>query len=243
MSPVIKGPAFHQYADARSLLGIPHTGDVLSNLPFALVGVFGLLLLSRVTALPRVIVGGFFASVLAIGLGSGAYHAAPGDATLALDWLPIVLSLAFLVSLLIADRIDRRAGLFAAVVLPLAAAGSVLHWWLGGGTSGGDMRWYGFLQVLFIVTVPLILVLYPRSARRGVLDGRFLMLALGSFIAARLVNRFDATILDVVGLSGHTLKHLAAGLATFFVYRAVRGAAVAADAAAAEVDEPLSLAA
>jgi hypothetical protein len=160
MHPVVKQPGFHRYADSRTLLGLPHCGDVLSNLPFVVIGVLGLVTARRAVGLPRGLVSLFFASVLGIGLGSGAYHVHPSDATLALDWLPIVLALAWLTSLIIADRVDVRAGRVAAVVLPLLGAASVLWWWAGGGTtSGGDMRWYASLQLMAIAMVPLVLLL------------------------------------------------------------------------------------
>ena len=37
--------AYHLFADRRSLLGIPNFGDVVSNLPFAVLGIWGLWLL------------------------------------------------------------------------------------------------------------------------------------------------------------------------------------------------------
>jgi hypothetical protein len=225
MHPVIKGPGFHHYADARAVLGIPNAGDVLSNLPFVIVGVLGLLVARKVEGLPRGLVALFFAGVLAIGVGSGAYHAHPIDATLAFDWLPIVLALAWLTALVVADRVDRRLGTIAAYVLPLAAVGSVLFWWLGGGTvAGGDMRWYGFVQLLFVAMVPLIVLLYPQ----GALDRRLLLLAVASFVLARVVNKADHQILDAIGVSGHSLKHLAAGMAAWFVLRAIRSVPTAA---------------
>lgn len=220
MSPVVKGPGFHRYADGRDLLGIPHAGDVLSNLIFVIVGVAGLVAARRVTAAPRALVMLFFASIVGIGLGSGAYHAAPGDATLALDWLPIVVSLAFLVALVVGDRVDRRLGAAAAVVLPLLAAGSVLWWWLGGGTGGGDMRWYAALQLSLVALVPVIVLLYPQ----GALDRTSLLLGVACFVAARALHSSDARILDLTGVSGHTMKHLVAGVAAWFVLRAVHRA-------------------
>ena len=221
MHPVINGPTFHQYADARAFFGIPNTGDVLSNLPFVIVGIAGLLAARRVVGVSRGLVALFFASILAIGVGSGAYHAYPTDATLVFDWLPIVLSLAWLSSMLLADRVDRHAGRVAAVVLPLAAIGSVVWWWLGGGTAaGGDMRWYAFLQLLLVALVPVILLLYPT----GRLDRGNLLLGVACFVAARLVHSADHTVLELTGVSGHTMKHLIAGIAAYFVLRAVRHA-------------------
>ena len=36
---------YHSFADRRSLLGIPNVGDVVSNVPFGVVGIWGLWLL------------------------------------------------------------------------------------------------------------------------------------------------------------------------------------------------------
>ncbi len=224
MSPVIRGPGFHRYADDRALLGVPNAGDVVSNLPFVVVGLAGLALVRRAHGLPRALVALFFVSVAGIGLGSAAYHAAPGDVTLALDWMPIVLTLAFLVSLLLADRVDRRTGTLAAVVLPAIAIGAVLWWWGGGGTAGGDMRWYAGLQLSMVVAVPVIVAMYPR----GRLAARYLLLGVACFVLARLTNAADASLLATTGVSGHSLKHVVAAAATGCVYLAVRRAALAA---------------
>lgn len=225
MSPVLRGPGFHQYADARTLFGLPHAGDVLSNLPFVWIGIAGILAARRSVGLPRGLVALFFAGILGIGLGSGAYHVHPIDATLFFDWLPIVVAVAFLVALVASDRVDRRIGRIAAVVLPVAALASVLWWWIGGGTAGGDMRFYAVLQLLFIALVPLMVLLYPK----GRLDRSDLLLGVCCFVAARLFHSSDASILDSTSLvSGHTLKHLMAALAAWFVLRAVRRTATPA---------------
>src|SRR5215208_1440712 len=42
LGPVAHGPSFHRYADARTLLGVPHALDVLSNLGFVIAGVWAL---------------------------------------------------------------------------------------------------------------------------------------------------------------------------------------------------------
>lgn len=40
-------PAYHAFADQRTLHGVPHFWNVASNLPFVLAGLLGLLLLRR----------------------------------------------------------------------------------------------------------------------------------------------------------------------------------------------------
>jgi hypothetical protein len=41
--PIAQDPAYHVMADRRPLLGIPNALNVLSNVPFAVAGVLGLL--------------------------------------------------------------------------------------------------------------------------------------------------------------------------------------------------------
>ncbi|MBZ0238410.1 MAG: hypothetical protein K8M05_39220, partial [Deltaproteobacteria bacterium] len=142
LAPAItRDASFHAYADRRGWLGIPNAGDVLSNLPFVLVGITGVVGVVGFRGVPvsrrSPLAVALFVSLVGVGFGSGAYHAAPGDPTLALDWAPIVLTLAFLAALVVGDRIDRTAGLAAAVVLPVIALVSVAVWYAGGGTGTG----------------------------------------------------------------------------------------------------------
>ena len=41
-APIPQSQAFHNFADARPLLGVPNLLNVASNLPFAVVGALGL---------------------------------------------------------------------------------------------------------------------------------------------------------------------------------------------------------
>ena len=47
LGPIPQDPAYHNFTDRRSLLGIPNFGNVASNLPFIGIGALGLILLSR----------------------------------------------------------------------------------------------------------------------------------------------------------------------------------------------------
>ena len=41
MEPIPQPAAYHNFADQRVLLGVPHFWNVISNLPFASVGLLG----------------------------------------------------------------------------------------------------------------------------------------------------------------------------------------------------------
>ena len=45
--PISQPLSYHQFADQRTVLGIPHAGDVLSNMVFIVVGTGGLWFLSK----------------------------------------------------------------------------------------------------------------------------------------------------------------------------------------------------
>lgn len=212
--PIVRTPAFHHYADARTWLGIPHAGDVLSNLPFVVVAVIAMLRLRGTR-------DGFAylacAGVALIGVGSAAYHAWPGDTTLAFDWAPIVLALAWIAAAVIADRHGARAGHLAVVVGSLAALASVAIWYLGGGTAGGgDMTAYVSVQ-LAGVALPLLVAL----SAPGRIPASGLALAFAGFLLARVFASRDAQLLDAIGISGHSLKHVAAALAAGIALRAI----------------------
>src|SRR5579871_1740600 len=79
-------PGYHDFVDRTRILGIPNALDVLSSLPFLLVGILGLVFLLSPSArisfretrerLPYLV---FFLGVALTGLGSTYYHLAPGD--------------------------------------------------------------------------------------------------------------------------------------------------------------------
>jgi hypothetical protein len=218
MPPIVRTSTFHRYADVRGLWGLPNAGDVLSNLPLMIVGVLGLLAVRRVAGLPRGLVALAFAGVLGIGVGSAVYHAHPVDTTLAFDWGPIVVAMSWMISLIVADRISVRAGWACAVILPILSVASVAWWYAGGGfAGGGDLRFYVGMQLALVAAVPLIVFLYPR----GRIDRWWLLAAVGTFLVARVIARNDVSLLDTIGVSGHSLKHVLVGLATWFVLVAV----------------------
>lgn len=208
--PITRGPTFHVYADQRAWLGLPNAGDVLSNAPFIATGLWGLL-----TARRSPLAIALFLAVVGVGLGSGAYHLHPSDATLVVDWAPIVLTLAFLAALVVGDRLDPRAGRAAAIAFPLVALASVAVWYAGGGTgaTAGDMRWYVITQATLVAIVTLGALVPPAPGAPATLGRGWLLLGVAGFLAARGLHAADRALLDAVGVSGHSAKHVLLGLA------------------------------
>jgi len=83
-------PAYHQFADNRTLFGIPNFWNVVTNIPFVLVGIFGLARLARVVALRS----GYLIiclGIVLVAVGSAYYHLAPSTPTLTWDRLPMTI--------------------------------------------------------------------------------------------------------------------------------------------------------
>jgi hypothetical protein len=96
--------------------------------------------------------------------------------------------------------------------MPLIAAigiGTVIQWGLSEEHGHGDLRWYAFYQGMVMIAAVLFLVLFP-SQRQGTRE--FVIAAFANF-AAKMFELADKPIFALGGVvSGHTLKHLSAGL-------------------------------
>ena len=197
---------YHQFADQRIIFGIPNFWNVVSNLPFLAVGAAGL---RRFRQDPATVV--FFLGVFLTGIGSSYYHWNPSDGTLFWDRLPMTLSFAAILALVVEERVSPPAG--AILLWPALAIGvfSLLLWrWTD------DLRLYFWVQFFPALAVVSLFFLYPPKY-----TGTFYWIAAGLFYAIAKVFEFaDEPVYSANGfLSGHTLKHLAAAAACFAILR------------------------
>jgi len=229
LPPIPQDPAYHDFADRRRFLGIPNAFNVLSNVPFVLVGALGGTFLLRqgrpradgplTEAWERSAFGILFAGIGLTGFGSAYYHLAPGNVTLFWDRLPLTIVFMSLLALIIAERIGLAAGRRLLPLLLLVGAGSVLYWLLGELSGAGDLRPYLLVQFFPLVAVPLLLLLFPPRYTRGA----DLVGALAWYVLAKLFELLDAQIFAAGGIvGGHTLKHLASAVAMYWILRMVR---------------------
>ncbi|TDJ31321.1 MAG: alkaline phytoceramidase [Gammaproteobacteria bacterium] len=216
VEPVPQWPGYHDFADARGLAGIPHAANVLSNVVFLVVGVWGLVFVltregRRATGalLPNYLA--FFAGVALTALGSGYYHWAPDNVTLVWDRLPMSIGFMALLSIIGGELISVRAARILLMPLLALGAASVAWWALTEQAGAGDLRPYALVQFLSPVLILLMVFMYDRSR-----DLFLALVAMGTLYAlAKIFEFYDPEILRVFGLaSGHTLKHLFAGTAT-----------------------------
>lgn len=217
--PIPQPSGYHAFADGRSLFGIPHFADTLSNLPFLLVGIAGLLLFGRRSpqgALPllRPAYLTLFTATALLFPGSAYYHLVPSDATLAWDRLPMTIAFMAVFAIIIGEHISPRLGRRLLLPLLLFGALSVLYWRATDSGNGGDLRLYVVVQYLPMLLIPAIVLMY-RSALEPT---SYLWALLGSYGLAKALEFLDAPVLRITGfVSGHTLKHLAAALGVAFL--------------------------
>ncbi|HXU81370.1 MAG TPA: ceramidase domain-containing protein [Polyangia bacterium] len=219
---MVQPEAYHRFADGRSWLGIPNFLDVVSNLPFLVVGLVGLRVLGQhqhpSTAFThrweRRAFAVLFAGVALVALGSGYYHAHPTSPRLFWDRLPMTIVFSVLVAITIGERIGLEAGRRTLPALAVLGIGSVMVW-----RATDDLRLYGFVQFFSMLALPLLLVLRPPRYTRT--SDLVAMMAL--YVGAKLCEQGDGVIFALGGLvSGHTCKHLLAAAATYQLVRHVR---------------------
>lgn len=210
--PIPQPAGYHAFADQRALLGIPHFWNVVSSLPFTLIGLAGLWVLLRkrppgALAELKSCYATAFAGAVLIGLGSGWYHLRPDNATLVWDRLPMTVTFMAFFAIVIGEHIDARLARRALPGLLLAGLGSVAYWALSERLGLSDLRPYLLVQFLPMALIPLILLLYP-SRLTGV---GLIWTLLGLYGVAKALESFDAALFEQLELlSGHTLKHLLA---------------------------------
>ena len=221
LGPVLPASAHqHDFADQRTLWGIPCALDVLSNLPFAAAGAWGLLALHRLErgvldAVSRACAQLFFAGLVFTAAGSALYHVHPQDGGLLWDRLGMVLPFAGLLGLAVTGRVSTRAGKTATVGWLLAGPAAVL-WWM----HAGNLLPWAVVQLGGLLIV-LLLALLPRRA--GTLPVHLGAVA-ALYAVAKLFEAADHAIFDATAqwVSGHSLKHLWAAAAAWPVLAAVQ---------------------
>lgn len=215
LPPIPQDPAYHAFADHRTLAGIPNALDVLSNLPFLVVGGMGLAWLARGDRLSGWNAGAsavLLAGVAATAVGSAWYHLAPTNARLVWDRLPMTIVFMTLLALVVADRFGARAGRVLLPPLLAVGFGSVAYWAL----VDDDLRAYGLVQFFPMLAIPYLMLAFPSARGR---DGD-LWWAMGLYAASKATEHFDAAIFALGGIAGgHTLKHLLAGAGTALILR------------------------
>lgn len=189
--PLPQDQSYHSFADRRTLLGIRNFWDVVSNVPFAIVGLIGLFAFRDLAS--RIIFLGIFFTAF----GSAYYHLSPDNARLFWDRLPMTIVFMALFALAIRQR---------RLVIPLVIVGiaSAVWWYLT-----DDLWPYALVQFGPLIALIVIAIRSEPHLRPVVIF----------YGLSKITEYFDQQIYSVFPLSGHTLKHLLAGIATWYIFR------------------------
>ncbi|KAH6777384.1 senescence associated gene 18 protein [Perilla frutescens var. frutescens] len=208
---------YHNFADQREFFGgIPNALNVISNFPFLVVGIVGLVLCYYGNyfklSLPGEVCGWtfFFVGVAAVAFGSSYYHLEPNDARLVWDRLPMTVAFTSIIAIFIIERVDARKGTFSIVPLILAGIVSILYW-----RFFDDLRPYAVVQFVPCIAIPVMAILLPPMYTHSA----YWLWAAGFYLVAKIEEAADVPIYNLTHhiVSGHTIKHLFAAMVPVFL--------------------------
>lgn len=220
--PVDQYANYHAFADQRARWGLPFAMDVLSNLPFAVMGLWGLVRLHAVRpssahsegcavkphGAQRHLARLFFTGLLVTAACSTWYHLQPQDSGLAVDRLGMVMAFAGLTGLAVADRVSVRSGIGMALAVLVLGPVSVGVW----ATSANLLPWS-------ILQGGGMLLVLAMAARRPIAGawGVPLVAIIALYALAKMLELGDQPVFAMTHgvVSGHTLKHVAAALSAW----------------------------
>ena len=214
-APFAQDQAYHDFADKRALFGIPNFGDVAPNIAFLFAGLAGLAVCFRLDlGRERSAWIIAFAGIVLVSVGSSYYHLSPNDATLFWDRAPMTVGFMGVLVAVLGEYVSERfnAMLWPAVIVGLA---SVVYWRLF-----EDLRFYYWIQLGPMVALLFILLLFrPRYSNRWLLVAGLIW-----YGVAKLAELGDKVVFAATQnfVSGHTLKHLFAGLGCYFMCLALK---------------------
>jgi hypothetical protein len=212
----------NHFVDTRTWLGIPNAADVLSNLPFALFGIYGFFLQAKLRNPSQRFVNResfvltlFFIGLIFTTIGSSLYHLAPSDSTLLWDRSGMAFAFAGVLGIAASERVSVRSGIWLGLASLAAGVLSLAVW-----SQTGDVLGWGVFQFggMALVLVLAFTARIPKSL------GVSLFALIAYYAIAKVCEANDHLLYEATGhlVSGHTLKHLVASLAAWPVIRALR---------------------
>lgn len=225
VSPISQDPAYHHFADQRMFWSIPNFYNVVSNLPFVILGVVGLYFFFKQSTLSfnSLAVVTLFAGVAGIGFGSAYYHANPTNTTLVWDRIPMTITFMSFFSIIIGRYISKQWSRWMLLPLLFVGIGSVLIWYVGELQGKGDLRLYAIVQFYPMIIIPLIIFLYPSPKVTRVQILTVIMV----YAIAKFFEHNDVEVFALGKMiSGHSVKHLFAALSVFLILQMTKDQAI-----------------
>ena len=210
IEPISQDLAYHSFADARTIFGISNFFDVISNLTFIFVGIVGLSYVvtdwDGKTSWSWLIL---FLAILMVAAGSSYYHLNPSNETLTWDRLPMAVGFMALFVTVLGDYVNPKLEQWLLIPMCLLGIFSVIYWHIN-----DDLRIYAWVQFCSLGLLLAIISLFKPNA----LLTKYLIYALIFYTLSKITEYFDVAIFTHTQemISGHTIKHILAAIATFF---------------------------
>ncbi len=216
--PIPQLSEFHTFADTRSFFGIPNFWNVVSNIPFFIVGYLGLKQLgsANIPEKLKLTYQTIYFGALLICAGSSFFHWHPDHFSLMFDRLPMTFVFMSLLTVVIAEQVSEWGAKILWIPLMMIGIVSVIYWYWSESQGVGDLRLYVLVQFLPMLLIPAMLLMYP--SRYSSTKGYWLLFAF--YVVAKLFEQFDGEILAIGEIiSGHSLKHILAAVGLFYLLR------------------------
>ncbi|MBX3640337.1 MAG: alkaline phytoceramidase [Nitrosomonas sp.] len=232
LPPTAQPHDYHEFADQRTFFGIPNFMNVVSNFAILFSGLAGLMYLryksdhkqkycremfktsSEIWSY-RI----FFLSIVMTALGSAHYHLDPDHTTLLWDRLPIAIGVMALLAAVLGERVSPQFGSRMLPVLVFTGAASVIYWYWSERQGTGNLNFYIVIQFYSLLLIALLSLMLPTAYTHG----NTILKAIGLYALAKVAETFDQQIFALGQIiSGHTLKHLIAALAIWWIARMLR---------------------
>lgn len=218
--PVPQSEEYHRFADTRKTGNVPNFWNVISNIPFVVIGLAGMFFILYSKKQERHILSissfVFFLGIFFAGIGSAYYHLYPSTQTLVWDRLPMTMAFMAFFSIIISECMDEQAGKKFLFPFLLIGLFSVYYWQMTELRGSGDLRFYFLVQFLPMVLIPLILLLFKTNGR----STGYFWLVLMAYVIAKVFESADAEVFTATGsISGHSIKHVVAAFAPLIYLR------------------------
>lgn len=213
VAPFGQDLAYHRFADVNHLMGVANFHNVMTNLPFCIFGFIGIRDYYKNKDNYSISWLVFFIGVFLVGPGSAYYHYEPNNFTLVWDRLPMTIGFMGLACAIFCELYKVKNEIPYLLALIVIGFSTVIYWY-----QVDDLRPYYWVQLAPIVSVLYISAVMPTKT----LKPKYLVGAVLFYVAAKLTERNDAIILDIVHYSGHSIKHILASICVYILIKMKR---------------------
>ncbi len=209
--PITQSSSYHHFSDRATMFTIPNFWNVISNLPFLIAGLLGLVRLRSIVSHTKIQYCIFFLGIALVAIGSGYYHLHPDNRRLVWDRLPMTIAFMALFSIVVSEFIHLKIG--QKLLIPALITGllSIFYW-----IVFDDLKVYVLVQFYPIIATLIALVFFKSIYNLTI--GYWLLLL--AYITAKILEHFDYQTHQFLKLlSGHTLKNIVVAMGIYILLR------------------------